>query len=268
MMMGTLQFNPGRASERQPLLCLITDHQRYPAMQVDLLAPFFIVRCITPGAILSLPQAEREEALLEAAGVLIHWGEQSPAILCAVKAFVHQQRVPLIALCECNEAEHVAALMVGADDVLTYPLSPLLLQARLRAYQRLVMRAATFAPSGGDGIGEGVRPQVRPALPDTHEVCTVGALTLDRTARRFFADGHAVDLTPKEFELMAFMMEHAGTCLSRHDLLDHVWGIDYVAETNVLGTQMYALRRKLEAYGLGDIIETVRGIGYRLVDVR
>ena len=155
--------------------------------------------------------------------------------------------------------------MVGADDVLTYPLSPVLLQVRLQAYQRLITRTAPLSPSMGDGMADGASPQLRPAASPPHELCVVGALTLDYTARRFFVEGQAIALTPKEFDLMAFMMQHAGRCLSRDDLLNHIWGIDYVAETNVLGTQMYALRRKLEVYGFGSVIETVRGVGYRLI---
>lgn len=200
-----------------------------------------------------------------AQGLLIQWDEQSPAVIHGVKGQAHQCGVPIVALCRSDEAEHVTALMVGADDVLTYPLSPIVLQARLRAYQRLITRTTPSFSSEGDGTMAGVLPKVTPTETAEHNVWTVGTLMLDYTARRFFAEGHPIALTPKEFELMAFMMQHAGQCLSRDQLLDSIWGIDYAAETNVLGTQMYALRRKLEAYGLGGVIETVRGVGYRLV---
>ena len=263
--MDVPEINASDELEHRACLSLVSENRPSSTRQADLLAPFFELHCIRPADLLGLSRPEREEALRMTQGLLVQWDEQSPAVIHVVKAQALQRGVPIIALCCSNEAEHVTALMVGADDVLTYPSSPILLQARLRAYQRLITRQPSFLSSEGDGTMAGVLPQVTLAGTVENDVCTVGTLTLDRGARRFFAEGHAIALTPKEFDLMAFMIQHAGRCLSRDQLLDNVWGIDYAAETNVLGTQMYTLRRKLEAYGLGGVIETVRGVGYRLV---
>lgn len=260
-------FHTGTATPfaERSLLNLISEPAQFPARQADLLEPFFVIRRITPADVLGLSRAEQEEQLMDIKVILVHWDEQSPAVIYVLKDLARGGGVPIIALCRTDEAEHVAALMIGADDVLTYPVSPVLLQARLRAYHRLVTHSAPAALPNGDGIAEDDLPQISPVIPDNHEVCTVGSLTLDRTARHFFADDCVVDLTPKEFDLIEFMMQRVGACVSRDVLLNEVWGIDYEAETNVLGTQMYTLRRKLAAYGLGHVIQTVRGVGYRFV---
>ena len=248
------------------LLSLISEQTRRSARQTDLLAPFFVVRHITPAAALALSQAEWEEELMQTRGLLVHWDEQSPVIICTVKDLARRSGVPIIAFCQTSGAEHVAALMVGADDALTYLVSPILLQARLRAYHRLVAPATGAAIPSGDGMTDGKLSQIPPVIPKDHEVYTVGPLLLDCTARRFFIDGYLATLTPKEFDLMAFLMQRVGICLTRDEILEQVWGFDFDPETSVLGTQVYALRRKLAIYGWGDLIETVRGVGYRLVE--
>ena len=95
---------------------------------------------------------------------------------------------------------------------------------------------------------------------------TVGPLKLDRTARRFYIKGHLVELSVRAYDLVAFLMSRAGECHSREDILNEVWGIDFDTETNILDVQVYRLRSHLKSYGLGDIIETVRGVGYRLIN--
>lgn len=263
--MGDYHTFSGNAFAERSLLSLVGEHTRLPAKQAALLEPFFVIKRITPADALGLSQTGGEEKLGETQVILVLWDEQSPAVICALKDLARRSAVPIIALCRTDEAEHVAALMIGADDALTYPVSPVLLQARLRAYQRLVNQTGPLPPATTvTKAPDETMPRISPMIPQDHEVCTVGALKLDRTARRFFADGRPIELTPKEFDLMEFMMQRVGACLSRDELLDQIWGIDYDAETNVLGTQMYTLRRKLASYGLGEAIQTVRGVGYRL----
>jgi len=73
-------------------------------------------------------------------------------------------------------------------------------------------------------------------------------------------------LTSKEFDLMAFLMARVGVCVRRDEILNDVWNIDFDTETNLLDARIYTLRRKLRAYGVGRAIQTVRGVGYLLVD--
>lgn len=247
------------------LLILISEEARFVAKQADLLEPFFVIRRITSADALGLSQSEWEEKLMETQGILVRWDEHGPAVICAVKDLARRSGVPIIALCQTNGAEHVAALMVGADDALTYLVSPILLQAQLRAYRRLVTWGTPVAMPNGDGMTDDKLSRISPAIPEDHEVYTVGPLMLDCTARRFFVDGYVAKLTHKEFDLMTFLMQRVGICLTRDEILEQVWGLNFDPGTSVLGTQIYTLRRKLAVYGFGDLIETVRGVGYRLV---
>ena len=75
-----------------------------------------------------------------------------------------------------------------------------------------------------------------------------------------------VDLTPREFALLSYLVAHADALVTRDQILDAVWGIDFDTGTNMVDVYMYFLRKKLEAYQLKEMIQTVRGRGYRLVE--
>jgi two-component system, OmpR family, response regulator PrrA len=95
---------------------------------------------------------------------------------------------------------------------------------------------------------------------------TVGPLTIDAARRLVFAGGERVNLTKREFDLLAVLAENAGVVLSRQRLLELVWGYDFDVDTNVADVFISYLRRKLEREGLPRVIHTVRGIGYVLRD--
>jgi DNA-binding response OmpR family regulator len=134
---------------------------------------------------------------------------------------------------ELDEAE---ALDTGADDFLSKPFSYLVLVARLRA---LLRRGAAARPS----------------------VLRVGGLELDVGARRCTLDGEAVDLTPREFAIVEYLMRRAGEVVPKSDILAHVWDFAFDGDDNVVEVHISALRRKLGPA----TIETVRGAGYRIV---
>lgn len=154
--------------------------------------------------------------------------------------------VPILMLtARSEEVDRVLGLEVGADDYLTKPFSIRELLARVRAIFRrieLQARAATAA-------------EAQPLLED-------GPLRIDTGEHTVSVDGQLVDLTPKEFDLLALLVRHPGRAFSRDYLLDTVWGAEYAGlDTRTIDTHVLRLRKKLTH--VGERIETVWGVGYR-----
>jgi DNA-binding response OmpR family regulator len=146
-----------------------------------------------------------------------------------------------------EEADRVIGLEVGADDYLTKPFGMRELMARVRALLRRIERVQQ--------ILEADRTKA-----DT--VLTYGPLSLDPEAYRATLDGELLDLTRTEFELLHLLLRNPGRAFSRSYLLDTVWGETYVTGDRSVDNAILRLRRKLGL--LGDAIETVWGVGYRL----
>jgi DNA-binding response OmpR family regulator len=137
--------------------------------------------------------------------------------------------------------DRVAGLDAGADDYLVKPFSFAELSARLRAISR--------------------RRELRDGTPTT---VGCGPIHLDEVARRVTVGGQAVDLTPREFALLECFLRHPNQLLTRDQLLDHAWPFGVAVTLNSVDAYVALLRRKLGASG-ARLIETVRGVGYRLV---
>ncbi len=148
-------------------------------------------------------------------------------------------RMPVIVLTARDSvSDTVSALEGGADDYMPKPFRFAELQARVR----LRLRQAN------DGDGSGVRDSL-----------SAGGIRLDLRTRRVTVGGGELDLSAREFMLAEIFMLNAGQVLSREQLLDHVWGLDFDPGSNVVDVYVGYLRRKLGA----DSISTVRGMGYR-----
>ena len=153
------------------------------------------------------------------------------------------ERMPVIMLtARGDEADRVLGLELGADDYVVKPFSARELVARIRAVLRRTS-AATPATAGPRQIG---------------------AIELDPSARTVTLDGEPLELTRKEFDLLALLMGQAGTVVSRERLIDEVWDVNWFGSTKTLDVHVSGLRKKL-----GDdssdprYLHTVRGVGFR-----
>lgn len=156
--------------------------------------------------------------------------------------------VPIIMLtARDSEADKVAGLELGADDYVTKPFSMRELMARVRAQIRRSSRSGTFAANNEVVRGGGVEIDV-----DAHEV-RVG--------------GVAVELRPKEFELLESLMRRKNRLATRDALIDDVWGPSYFGDTKTLDVHIKRIRHKIEDDPAKPVrIVTVRGLGYKFVD--
>lgn len=155
-------------------------------------------------------------------------------------------RVPIILLtARGDDIDKILGLELGADDYVTKPFNPRELVARVKAVLRRV---------GGE------------SLPDKRRetALALGRVRLFPQQREVVIGKEQVYLRPKEFDLLETFLRHPGQVLSREQLLNQVWGYDYVGETRTVDVHVASLRDKLE--GSGVKIETVWGIGYKLVE--
>jgi DNA-binding response OmpR family regulator len=152
-----------------------------------------------------------------------------------------RSRVPILMLtARDEEPDRVVGLEVGADDYVTKPFSPRELLARMKA----ILRRS--------------EPQ-----PDA-DVLALGDVTLNRGTHDVTIAGRPVELTAKEFDLLAYFLANPGAVLSRDVLLDRVWGVSYPGGTRTVDVHVAQLRRKL---GRPSLIRTLRGSGYKAVGV-
>jgi len=134
--------------------------------------------------------------------------------------------------------DRVVGLDAGADDYLAKPFAIEELLARLRALQRR---------AGGD-----------------QTTLAAGPVHLDLDSREVTVDGNAVELTAREFDLLAFLMHAPGRVFTREQIYEGVWGFSYLGESKVIDFFVSALRRKLDTDPESSTIRTVRGVGYAL----
>jgi len=155
-------------------------------------------------------------------------------------------RVPIILLtARGDDIDKILGLELGADDYVTKPFNPRELVARVKAVLRRV----------ADGTQAAKTDETALAL---------GHVRLFPRRREVVIGKEQVYLRPKEFDLLETFLRHPGQVLSREQLLNRVWGYDYVGETRTVDVHVASLRDKLE--GSGVKVETVWGIGYKLVE--
>ncbi|MCL6431436.1 MAG: response regulator transcription factor [Anaerolineae bacterium] len=163
----------------------------------------------------------------------------------------HETNVPILLLtARADEVDKIVGLEVGADDYLTKPFSMRELLARVRAHLRRVRLIREELTA------------TEQAAPREHLAC--GDLVIDLARREVRKSGQALRLSPKEFELLAFLVQHRGHVLSREQILDQVWGWSYVGGTRTVDVHVRSLREKIEPDPANpERLVTVRGAGYR-----
>ncbi len=147
-------------------------------------------------------------------------------------------RVPIIMLtAKSDERDELLGFELGVDEYITKPFSPRVLVARTEAVLR------------------------RTAQVGRNDTLPSGGIVLDKGAHEVTIDGRVIDLSYKEFELLAYFMENKGVALSREKILNNVWNYDYFGDARTIDTHVKKLRSKMGEKG--DIIQTIWGMGYK-----
>jgi two-component system phosphate regulon response regulator PhoB len=150
------------------------------------------------------------------------------------------RELPIIMLtARAGEADKVAGLEGGADDYVTKPFSPRELLARIQAVLR------------------------RTSVGNTDEKIDLGGLQLDKASHRVTAGDRTVSLGPTEYRMLEFFMTHPERVYSREQLLDRIWGGNVYVEERTIDVHIRRLRKALEEFHLDQLVQTVRGSGYR-----
>ncbi len=166
-------------------------------------------------------------------------GEDGISILKRLRSGAATAEIPVImATAKGTEYDKVTGLDAGADDYLAKPFGMMEMISRVKAVLRRAERGEKAA------------------------VLNIGKIVLNSAAHTVTANGVEVRLTLKEFELLRLFMENPGIVFTRENLLQSVWGEDFLVETRTVDVHIATLRTKLG--GCGDYIETVRGVGYRM----
>ncbi|MBD2463576.1 response regulator transcription factor [Oscillatoria sp. FACHB-1407] len=148
--------------------------------------------------------------------------------------------LPILVLTRKDQVcDRIASLEAGADSCLTQPFNL------------------------GEFVAT-VRALLRRAQPNNSEVLEFKNLVLDRRTREVHHNSQQIELTAKEFDLLEYLMTHAKRVLSREQILQNVWGYDFLGDSNIIEVYIRYLRLKLEDHQTNRLIHTVRGVGYVL----
>lgn len=147
-------------------------------------------------------------------------------------------KIPIIMLtAKADEKDELQGFRLGVDEYISKPFSPKILVARVEAILRRVRQE------------------------DSDEQLMAGGITMNKTAHMVTIDGESIDLSYKEFELLAYFMENRGIALSREKILNNVWNYDYFGDARTIDTHVKKLRSKMGKKG--ELIKTIWGMGYK-----
>jgi DNA-binding response OmpR family regulator len=165
------------------------------------------------------------------------------------RALRRTSTVPILMLtARDSEIDKVVGLEIGADDYMTKPFSMRELLARVKA----MLRRNTMR-------------EIEPPSPAPQPALTLGALQIDISGRVLSRNGQAVHLKPREFDLLSYLAQNRGRVYTRAQLLETVWGYEYAGDSRTIDVHVRWLREKIEENpSQPRILETVRGVGYRV----
>ncbi|WP_432406778.1 response regulator transcription factor [Wukongibacter sp. M2B1] len=147
--------------------------------------------------------------------------------------------VPIIMLtARSEESDELFGFELGVDEYITKPFSPKILVARVKA---LLRRSYTEEDS----------------------TLSFNGLEIDMKGHKVFVEGREIEMTPKEYELLTYMVQNEGNALTREQILNNVWGYDYFGDLRTVDTHVKRLRIKIRETGKDKYIQTIRGVGYR-----
>jgi len=147
-------------------------------------------------------------------------------------------KVPIIMLtARSDEKDELQGFQLGVDEYISKPFSPKILVARVEAILR------------------------RTGKTESEDKMSMGGIVLDKEAHSVTIDGKEIELSYKEFELLAYFMENKGIALSREKILNNVWNYDYFGDARTIDTHVKKLRSKMGEKG--DLIKTIWGMGYK-----
>lgn len=175
--------------------------------------------------------------------IILDWmlpGGSGVQLAKKLKSHEFTRNIPIIMLTAKGEEEDkIRGLDSGADDYMTKPFSPKELVARIKAVLRRVTPTSAEVP------------------------ININGLMLDPVSHRVTANDEKIDMGPTEFKMLHFFMTHAERVYSREQLLDNVWGTNVYVEDRTVDVHIRRLRKSISKFGHDDLIQTVRGAGYR-----
>ena len=160
--------------------------------------------------------------------------------LSALLRIREKRNLPVIVLsAKSEDTDKILGLSMGADDYVTKPFSPKEVMARIAA----------------------VTKRHKPGSPASRELLKYEGLEIDMKGRNVYVDGEKLELTPKEYKLLFYLVKNNGIALSREKLLSDVWGFDFYGDDRTVDTHIKMLRSSLKEYR--KFIVTLRGLGYK-----
>lgn len=156
------------------------------------------------------------------------------------KTIRESSQVPILMLTALGDEQHeVNSFELGANEYIAKPLS----------YQRFIAR---------------VKSLLRGRIEQQDSIIEIDGIKVNRGNKAVYVDEVLAELSPKEYRLLAYMLDNMGRALTRDQILNHVWGYDYFGDIRTVDTHVKSLRAKMQPYG--ELIRTIRGLGYEMRD--